>query len=476
MALSVGSVQEEIEREVRQDVRGLSLHNPAAVPGTPPRPARVAGGAAGDGEDVHERLLGDAAGDGGGGGEVPVQHVRLGGIPDSVANLTNSIIGGGILTIPFAIAASGWLLAVVLAVLFAALVSLSIHLLVLSSDATGKSSYESLAMHLYGPRVVMGTRISKGLLTFGACTGYFIAIGETLEPVVAEWFGEDSAMNDYRVIVLTVGLVPVLSLALLRTLHAVRWASWVALASVVFLNVVVVIKYAEGNDRPAEDEPVEAVVLGTSTLSAFGLWFFSFGCHLSAIILYGELRAPTPARMQAITVSTLAVAFMLYMTLGIFGYLSFGGDTQGNVFTNYGDDDGLILVARCILVLSLICTYPHVSYVVRQVINDLVWPNEPYMPRARLVLLSTCVVASSMALAIGYPKIAVVFSISGSTCGVANYYLWPTLFYLRVLDSEAKSGADVRWRRLGTYALMAFGLGTGAVSLVVTVLEEIGAI
>lgn len=121
--------------------------------------------------------------------------------------------------------------------------------------------------------------------------------------------------------------------------------------------------------------------------------------------------------------------------------------------------------------LSLLFTYPHVSYVVRQVTHDIFWPMEEITP-FRLYALTAAVVISTGFVAIVYPDLRSIFSIAGSTCGVANYYFFPCMFYMKTLPP----GGWFEGPRRGPALLMTVGLLTGAVSLVTEILETSGVI
>lgn len=55
---------------------------------------------------------------------------------------------------------------------------------------------------------------------------------------------------------------------------------------------------------------------------------FAYQCHLTSIAVYKELSSPTPARMGAVTFIALGI---FYTSAGLFGYLTFGAETQSDV-------------------------------------------------------------------------------------------------------------------------------------------------
>lgn len=279
--------------------------------------------------------------------------IKKGEYLDSTFNLCNSVIGGGILTIPYAVKSSGVGLVLIFAVIFAFMVDQSIFYLVKASFNTDCDSYEALALKLFDRNWMIATRVSKAFLCFFACIGYLIAMASAVKPMFKDWWGNDSIMSDRKFIVFLF-LIPTYAIACLPTLYSVRWVSYGAVLSVLFICVIVFIKASE---QSASDS-VEIFDFGTSSLSSFGLFFFAFGCHLSSIVLYNEMRDRSPERFRLVIHSTMVITFFLYLSMGIAGYLNFGDDTESNIMDNYNDDkDPLIDVAVSLLLFFIIVHY-----------------------------------------------------------------------------------------------------------------------
>ena len=96
----------------------------------------------------------------------------------AVFNLVSTIIGGGVLSLPFAMKKTGLILGVLL-VIFSALTSdFSIYVLIACSRRSGADSYVSLARKTMGRNVDIVVNALLFLLTFMCCIAYIVLASE----------------------------------------------------------------------------------------------------------------------------------------------------------------------------------------------------------------------------------------------------------------------------------------------------------
>lgn len=405
----------------------------------------------------------------------PVAHQskreRTGTVLGSTFNLINSVLGAGMLSVPFAVRSAGIVPAVVLLVVCAVMADVSLRLLCLSQYYGRGETFESLADKVLGPRWRITALIGKVVLSFGACVGYLVALGDLLPGLIQDWgIGSD------RAVALTVAtLGPILGLALLRDLSALWFTSAIAVVSILYLTVVVIAQAVDVPPEVPADVTVELFDLKVDTLRSIGIFFYSFGCHMSSAALYVEMRDPRPANYFPVARYTVASTFVLYVTVGLAGYLTWGTETDANLFLNYADSNTLMTIGRWAMAVTLATTYPLVSYVCRQVVHDLLYPEAPEMPTRLLVIETVCVVGSTLLLAVIIPDISTVFGVVGASAGVLLYFVLPCKYYLALLpslpDLDARQQRRARWGV--TFLLLVSGT-TGVVATVAIILEEVG--
>lgn len=100
-------------------------------------------------------------------------------ISSSVFNLANSIIGAGILALPFAFQLVGHIFGVILLVATVAVADFSIKLLLRCGQVAQRRTYEGVAHVSFGNKGVWVVSVAVILLNIGAMTAYFVILGMT---------------------------------------------------------------------------------------------------------------------------------------------------------------------------------------------------------------------------------------------------------------------------------------------------------
>ena len=167
---------------------------------------------------------------------------------------------------------------------------------------------------------------------------------------------------------------------------------------------------------------------------------------------------------SAIPTSTFGFSLTSYLLVSIFGYLTFLNLTDENLIKSYPDNSILLGIIRIIMTLSIILTYPMVSFPCRYSFDNLLFPSKtsppnwvnkiPLLkpnrkeavgvwfiknPTKRTVLEAGLIAASSLVLSILFPKVAIVFSLTGSTGSTFTSYILPAWFYMMLSSSKIYS-------------------------------------
>ena len=223
----------------------------------------------------------------------------------AVVNLLNSIVGAGILSLPYAFRECGYISGIVMQLAFGLITFYGIWLLLNSLEfAPGVRSSEDLADRALGRFGWYLYNVSTAVNCTGACLGYVIVIGDILVPLMAE-LGAPTRRPVLLVGVTTlVGCPPRTSrrcsTAGRRHAHLPAFA-----ASMVMLMLSGPAALLE--PPPA---PFKADVGGLDTCGA------ALGVQSARswplFPHYQELREPTPARMGAVAAVVLTIAALVY--------------------------------------------------------------------------------------------------------------------------------------------------------------------
>lgn len=78
-------------------------------------------------------------------------HTARGTLMDGIANMANSIIGAGIIGLPYAIKQAGFVTGVTLLIVLALVTDWTIRLVVLNAKLSGRDSYMDVMRQCFGP-------------------------------------------------------------------------------------------------------------------------------------------------------------------------------------------------------------------------------------------------------------------------------------------------------------------------------------
>lgn len=341
-----------------------------------------------------------------------------------VVNLTNGMLGAGILAIPLAISRCGLLPGLGLLGLVCALSSWSLQLLIQTCLRTGKKSFSELAA-AEGPAFTQLVDVASASLWFGVMVAYFILIGNTTARTIA--YAAPPAMAwvtaDHVKAGATALLLP---LCLLRTMDALKYSSFMGMVCVLFIQITVFVEMGylrrsfrtrargaccrcrcERHRLPhrrymADLPPPKMASLSLQSVLAVPTMAFTFSIH--------TLFPPAIARFStralegsawAMGVVTMLIILAFFASLGVCGtasesrarnppgpapctqeadtsrraagYWQFGERVHPNLLTNYPDGPG-VAASWIALALSLSFGFPLSAFVARSSVCSLLFP------------------------------------------------------------------------------------------------------
>uniref|UniRef100_A0A8C1PYG9 Solute carrier family 38 member 5b n=1 Tax=Cyprinus carpio TaxID=7962 RepID=A0A8C1PYG9_CYPCA len=358
----------------------------------------------------------------------------------SVFNLSNAIMGSGILGLSYAMANTGIILFLILLTSIAVLSSYSVHLLLRSAGVVGIRAYEQLGKRAFGhpgkilAAVVITMHNIGGKLEFWVNSNLIskvqLFLGEkTIICLSPEWF----LNGNYLIIIVSIFII--LPLALMRQLGYLGYTSGFSLTCMVFflisvssLNAVVYVW--------AFLISVTLVILQTAY--TVPILAFAFVCHPEVLPIYTELRNPTKRRMQAIANVSILGMFVMYLLTAIFGYLTFYLNTEAELLHTYSKVDPLdtlILCVRLAVLVAVTLTVPVVLFPIRRALLQLLFPDKPFH-WLRHISIALCLLFVVNLLVIFVPNIRDIFGIIGATSAPSLIFILPGLFYIRIVSTE----------------------------------------
>ncbi|KAM3352321.1 hypothetical protein ACQJBY_023895 [Aegilops geniculata] len=170
----------------------------------------------------------------------------------------------------------------------------------------------------------------------------------------------------------------------------------------------------------------------------------AFTFHFNVHPIRAEL-SKTSDMKSAVRIS-LVLCAAIYAAVGFFGFLLFGDATMPDVLANFDRSSGsgvpqaLNDAARLSYALHLVLVFPLLHYSLRVNVDELLFPGSRPLATdtRRFVALTAVLMAVLYALAIAIPSIWTLFQYSGSTFAVCISLIFPGAIVLRDVHGIAK--------------------------------------
>uniref|UniRef100_A0A8C8IU15 Amino acid transporter transmembrane domain-containing protein n=1 Tax=Oncorhynchus tshawytscha TaxID=74940 RepID=A0A8C8IU15_ONCTS len=372
----------------------------------------------------------------------------------SVFNLSNAIMGSGILGLSYAMSNTGIVLFIILLTCIACLSSYSVHLLLKSAGVVGIRAYEQLGFRAFGHPGKIAAGVIITFHNIGAMSSYLFIVKYELPLVIQAFLGLDWFLNgNYLIIIVSVCVI--LPLALMRQLGYLGYTSGFSLTCMVFfLSSVIYKKFnipcplvPNGSNHTTiinttmEEEGQckgKMFTINQETAYTIPILAFAFVCHPEVLPIYTELKNATKRRMQGIANVSIMGMFVMYLLTAIFGYLTFYVNTESELLHTYSKVDPLdtlILCVRVAVLVAVTLTVPVVLFPIRRAILQLLFPEKPFH-WARHITIALCLLFVVNVLVIIVPNIRDIFGIIGATTAPSLIFILPGLFYLRIVPTE----------------------------------------
>ncbi|KAM8934569.1 sodium-coupled neutral amino acid transporter 5 [Pelodytes ibericus] len=382
----------------------------------------------------------------------------------SVFNLSNAIMGSGILGLAYAMSNTGIILFVFILIAIALLSCYSIHLLLKCSGVVGIRAYEQLGQRAFGsPGKILAALIIT-MHNVGAMSSYLYIIKYELPLVIQTFLGLTHATGEWylngNILIIIVTIIVIFPLALMKHLGYLGYTSGFSLTCMIFFLCAVIYKkteiscplnstlpddnsrYTNGHNITAEDICIAKMfTVNSETAYAIPIIAFAFVCHPEVLPIYTELRRATKSRMQNVANVSIFAMFVMYLLTAVFGYLTFYGNVGTEMLHTYNQVDALdklMLCVRLAVLVAVTLTVPVVLFPIRRAIQQLLCPGANFR-WWRHILIAVCLLVLVNILVIFVPNIKDIFGVIGATSAPSLIFILPSIFYIRIVPNEKES-------------------------------------
>ncbi|RZC63182.1 hypothetical protein C5167_024934 [Papaver somniferum] len=398
----------------------------------------------------HRRLSAEESSSSGGGG-------RRASVTGAVFNVSTSIIGAGIMSIPATLKVLGVIPAILLILFIAVLSEVSVDFLLRFTSSGKSTTYAGLMGESFGRAGSVGLQICIMVTTLGTLIIYLIIIGDVLcgtantvskgvtvehLGILQEWFGTHW-WNSRTFALLFMVIFVIAPLVLLKRVESLRFSSAISiLLAVVFVAISTIMAIsALWAGKTKTPKLVPDLVNSSSYFELFTavpVIVTAFTFHFNVHPIGNELNKSSDM-VSAVRIS-LVLCATIYITVGFFGYLLFGDsvlpDILANFDQNFGSKVGSVLndVVRLSYALHLVLVFPLLNFALRINIDGLIFPKSwPLLAshNIRFLSLTFFLLAVIYLAAIAIPNIWYFFQFMGSTTALCLAFIFPGAIVLR---------------------------------------------
>ncbi|KAJ6841935.1 uncharacterized protein M6B38_303730 [Iris pallida] len=380
-------------------------------------------------------------------------------VSGAVFNLSTSIVGAGIMSIPATLKVLGVGPALLLIAAVAFLSDASVEFLVRYTGHSGApvASYAGLMGESFGRAGSAALQLCVVVTNLGALIMYLIVIGDVLSGngsegsihsgILNEWFGEH--WWNERSVALLITLVIMMPLLLLKRVDSLRFTSAVSvLLAVVFViisSAMALCALYQGTTQTPRLLPNFANQSFFHLFTAIPVLVVAFTFHFNVHPIRAELSRTSDMAI-AVRISLLLCS-AIYASVGFFGYLLFGDSTMADILSNFdqsstGSQIGPWLndVVRLSYALHLVLVFPLLNYSLRLNIDEMLFPkSRPFASdTGRFVSLTGVLMVVVYSATIAIPNIWVLFQYMGSTSAVCLSLIFPAAIVLRDIHGISK--------------------------------------
>eukprot|EP00795_Rhopilema_esculentum_P009212 gene9212-16888_t len=320
-----------------------------------------------------------------------------------VLNFANTIVGVGVLAIPFCFHVCGIGIAVLMILATNVVTRKTCEYLLKAGQLTRKSGYESLAQHHLGPLGKIVTELGIIGLMLGTLISFQVVIGDLSPALISNALGIEVFIMSLKNI-----------FSGLWTVHVNFWRPE------GFFHCLPIISLA-------------------------------FSCQSQVFVMYEAIPEQSVNIMMDIINKAIHMVTVMYLSVGIFGYIAFyESGIRGDILANF--PSGVLADAiKTGFWVSVIISFPLIIFPLRMSLYSLLFANNKnhgqqlvasapgYIPQDKFTALTLVIVVGTLIVGILIPHIETVLSITGAVIGTFLCFVFPAALYILSTSKENSS-------------------------------------
>lgn len=426
-----------------------------------------------------------------------------------VITLLHTACGAGVLAMPYGFKPFG-LIPGFLVIIFCAFCSVAGLLLQarVARYVPEKSASFFTLTQIINPNLSIIFDVAIAIKCFGVGVSYMIVVGD-LMPQIASVFTSNHLLLDRNVHITLIMLFIVSPLCFLKRLSSLRYASVIALLSVAYLCVLILVHFVWPSEEIHDLKGHVSLWFpheGTNPLTTLPIFVFAYTCHHNMFSVINEQEDTSFKQVRKVAIYAMSFALALYLLVGGMGYLTFGDHIIGNIIKLYPQFT-TTTVGRIAIVLLVMLAFPLQCHPARASINhilfylqehlsnskeststdnsanaidegstlivnvdqeymadELVEEDSAHQPQVvslhgrKFVIITSFLLVASYLLAISVTSLARVLAVVGSTGSTSISFILPGIFGYQLIGSEIAATSLPFKTKLFKYSGLALAL------------------
>ncbi|CAK1550613.1 unnamed protein product [Leptosia nina] len=355
--------------------------------------------------------------------------------------LANSIIGVGILAMPFCFQQCGALLATLILLSMGLVSRLCCYFLLKAAIITRRRNYEFLAFHVFGSSGKMAVEVGIIGFLMGTCIAYFVVVGDLGPQIISKMFNINQSDILRTSIMVIVSLVCVLPLGLLRNVDSL---SNVSAATIAFYFCLVMKVIGEAGSQMLAPDWHNRIELWkpSGLLQCVPIFSMALFCQTQLFEIFESMPSLSLEKMNVVTKNAINICAAVYFTLGLFGYIAFSEhEISGNVLMSLSPTMGSDVI-KLGFVMSVACSFPLIIFPCRASLYSFLYRKvhpshhdhiiNHSIPESTFRCITVAIIAVSLFISLLLPNIELVLGLVGSTIGVLVCVVFPAACFINV--------------------------------------------
>ncbi|KAJ7570197.1 hypothetical protein O6H91_01G110000 [Diphasiastrum complanatum] len=409
--------------------------------------------------------------------------VPLSSVWKTFGNVTISVLGAGVLGMPYAFKRSGWLAGSITLTAVAVIMYFSLMLLVqarrvIESQGAGEvGTYSDLGYHAFGRAGRIAVDVLILLAQGCGCVAFLLFIGENMASAFSQPYHDHSHASSHTLLSYSsIEATHMQKRAATGTMFGLSWGDKTTYICIVFClqvlmasinsltrlapfsifgtlaNIVAMAVVMRADITKiffkGGIEPVPAFTQISGLPFVVGVGIYAFGC--SPLLIPIESAMQERSKFGGVFGWAICSIDILYTAFALLGYLAFGSQTQDIITLNLqsGIESTIVKVSQC---TGLFFCFRVNIDPVYELLERRVVQGKPSMVLRSILVLGIAVTA------IAVPNFGDFVSLVGSSVSCTLGFILPALFHLRLFRGRLSLGKTVL-----DYSFIAFGVIFGA--------------